>query len=67
MNQFEQAGFESIAKTICAMEAIGVDRQTVCIAICTATAKALRAALGPAGAAEALRAAADQIADALDS
>ncbi|HRP94897.1 MAG TPA: hypothetical protein PL143_01475 [Rhodocyclaceae bacterium] len=67
MNQFEQAGFESIAKTICEMEAIGVDRQTVCTSICAATAKALRAAIGPKGAAEMLRAAADQIADQFDA
>lgn len=67
MNEFETAGYESIAKTICEMEAIGVDRATTCAAIAAATAKALHAALGPVGAAEMLRAAAGQIAGMLDS
>lgn len=67
MTDFEAAGFESIARTIHEMDKLGVDRQTTCNAIATATAKALRAALGPKGAAALLREAADRIADMLHS
>lgn len=67
MNEFEDAGAASIAETIIRMDQLGIDRQTTCAAIASATARALRAALGPVGAAEMLRAAADQIAGQFDS
>lgn len=67
MTDFEDAGFESIARTILQMDELGADRQLTCQSIARVTATALRAAIGPKGAAEMLRAAADQIADALDS